>query len=213
MSVLSVQAVARACHDAGFTGERLVTIVAIARAESGLDPSAVGDRDLVDDVWGPSIGLLQIRSLHRDKGTGRTRDELANVEPGHNARAGWEISGHGSTFGPWSTFASGAHRLHVASVRRGCHDVDPTVTLDGTGDRPLLREGDSGPDVEQLQRLLTSAGYPCAADGSFGPLTNQAVRAFQSSRSLDIDGIVGPQTWAALLSGQVPDQLAVSDRA
>jgi peptidoglycan hydrolase-like protein with peptidoglycan-binding domain len=37
-------------------------------------------------------------------------------------------------------------------------------------------------------------------DGIFGPLTGQAVRAFQQAKSLAVDGIVGPQTWGALVS-------------
>jgi hypothetical protein len=198
MTTMTAQECARVCHEQGFAGEPLVTVVAIATAESGRDPDAVGDRDLVDEVWGPSVGLLQIRSLHSDRGSGRARDELANTDPAHNAGAAWEISRRGTDFRPWSTFGSGAYRRYIASVRSGCRAVDPTV---GEGDmaRPLIAEGDAGADVEELQRLLSVSGFPCDVDGDFGPLTDQAVREFQASHHLAVDGVVGPQTWGALL--------------
>lgn len=56
-----------------------------------------------------------------------------------------------------------------------------------------LRMGDSGSDVERLQRRLG-----IAADGDFGPATKQAVIDFQQARGLTADGIAGPRTLAAL---------------
>src|ERR671927_832387 len=129
MSILTAEEVARACHQAGFSGEALLTIVAIAKAESGFDASAVGDTTLVDDTWGPSVGLLQVRSLREQRGTGGDRDELANTDPGHNARAGWEISAHGTQFWPWSTYASGAYEQYLADVWSACSSIDPTVQM------------------------------------------------------------------------------------
>ena len=57
----------------------------------------------------------------------------------------------------------------------------------------------SGDDVKELQNRLLYLGYDCGeADGHFGPLTSAAVRAFQQKNGLDVDGIVGTQTRAAL---------------
>src|SRR5690242_20441400 len=64
---------------------------------------------------------------------------------------------------------------------------------------PDLRVGSRGPAVLAVHRQLTRDGfYNSSIDGSFGPLTERAVRAFQSSQKLQDDGIVGPATWAAL---------------
>ncbi|MEW9855865.1 N-acetylmuramidase domain-containing protein [Novosphingobium sp. M1R2S20] len=61
--------------------------------------------------------------------------------------------------------------------------------------RPLLKLGDQGDHVAQLQTLLGAR-----ADGAFGPLTLQAVLALQKRNGISADGIVGPVTWARLLA-------------
>ncbi|WP_308406842.1 protein kinase [Streptomyces sp. AC555_RSS877] len=64
-------------------------------------------------------------------------------------------------------------------------------------------QGDSGKRVLQVQCMLTNRGYGVGGsgvDGEFGPETDAAVRSFQSDRRLDVDGIVGHDTWAALRS-------------
>ena len=64
------------------------------------------------------------------------------------------------------------------------------------GDR-LLRKGDSGPDVGELQTILLNLDYDLGkwgADGDFGSATESAVKAFQKKYSLEVDGIVGPAT-------------------
>jgi peptidoglycan hydrolase-like protein with peptidoglycan-binding domain len=66
---------------------------------------------------------------------------------------------------------------------------------------PVLSQGASGTAVSALQKGLKSyagqnpAADPGAIDGSFGPRTEAAVRAYQSDRSVDIDGVVGDRTW------------------
>lgn len=57
----------------------------------------------------------------------------------------------------------------------------------------VLRIGDHGPQVAQLQRMLG-----ITADGIFGPGTRHAVTAFQHAHGLLADGQVGHHTWDAL---------------
>ena len=66
--------------------------------------------------------------------------------------------------------------------------------------RPVLRNGSNGGAVKELQAKLNAHGASPAlsVDGGFGPLTEAAVRAFQTAKGLLVDGVVGSQTWAAL---------------
>lgn len=72
-----------------------------------------------------------------------------------------------------------------------------TVTLN------VLKKGSTGEQVKALQRLLHAQGYGLGSknpiDGDFGSMTDTAVRAYQKSNSLTVDGIVGEKTWKKLL--------------
>lgn len=74
----------------------------------------------------------------------------------------------------------------------------------------VLRTGDSGDAVRDLQQRLTVAGFaiPVAEMSSFGPGTERAVRDFQTHRKVRIDGVVGPETWSVL----VESGFALGDR-
>jgi peptidoglycan hydrolase-like protein with peptidoglycan-binding domain len=63
----------------------------------------------------------------------------------------------------------------------------------------MLRRGDAGREVRDLQSALLRAGFnPGPLDGIFGPRTEAAVRRFQEVESLETDGIAGPVTLASL---------------
>lgn len=63
-----------------------------------------------------------------------------------------------------------------------------------------LRKGYKGEQVKTLQRLLNAMGYDSGkVDGIFGENTRLAARAFQKTEKLDVDGVVGKDTWTALL--------------
>jgi hypothetical protein len=74
----------------------------------------------------------------------------------------------------------------------------------------VLRYGDRNANVTKLQALLNSRLDPSPelkVDSYFGPVTLRAVRRFQSSRSITMDGVVGKSTWYHLISVGMPRRL------
>lgn len=87
------------------------------------------------------------------------------------------------------------------ALREDLRDAPPLKA-----DYPVLRRGSVGWQVKRLQRLLRQQGVlpePAAIDGDFGPITEASVKAFQELHGLEVDGIVGPLTWHALLTADV----------
>src|SRR5688572_9774267 len=59
----------------------------------------------------------------------------------------------------------------------------------------MLRIGDSGPAVLEVQQRLSGLGFWLGEiDGHYGQLTRQAVLAFQKAEGLTRDGVAGPRT-------------------
>lgn len=78
----------------------------------------------------------------------------------------------------------------------------PVANIPSDAPVVTLREGDTGRDIELIQRKLNriSVNYPgipkiSPADGFFGPTTTAAVRKFQEVFGLPVDGLVGKATW------------------
>ncbi|GMA63463.1 peptidoglycan-binding protein [Alicyclobacillus fastidiosus] len=66
---------------------------------------------------------------------------------------------------------------------------------------PTVQTGSTGSAVVTLQKDLNSLGYSVGSvDGDFGPMTRSGVETFQRAHGLTVDGIVGPETWGAILS-------------
>lgn len=105
-------------------------------------------------------------------------------------------------FGPETEAAVMAFRYARGLARVGVVD-DPTWRALLSGPTlPTLRYGSTGPYVFFLQQRLIDSGFnPGTVDGIFGSRTRSAVVAFQQARGLAADGVVGPQTWGALLRG------------
>ena len=72
-------------------------------------------------------------------------------------------------------------------------------------DLHLTKPPTKGPAVRNLQKRLTALGFDTGGiDGEFGKQTDTAVRAFQKAKGLDVDGVAGAGTMAALKGGRSP---------
>lgn len=127
---LPPEQIARLAYSAGVTDPaRLATAVAIAMAEScGGDPLAVGDTALVNETWGPSVGLWQIRSVKAQTGTGQPRDVNRLTDPTFNARSMVTIAGDSERAGrspwyPWTVYKEGTYRTHLNAATAAANAV------------------------------------------------------------------------------------------
>jgi len=72
-----------------------------------------------------------------------------------------------------------------------------------------VEKGSTGEAVRGVQEVMRfhdqsdGEGPPIHVDGIFGPQTDHWVRGFQNAVGIDSDGIVGPITWRALVSGML----------
>lgn len=70
--------------------------------------------------------------------------------------------------------------------------------------RPVIRRGSAGQAVAVWQRAIG-----VSTDGVFGRQTEAATKAWQSRHNLEPDGIVGPATWATVVSPDAPTEKRV----
>jgi peptidoglycan hydrolase-like protein with peptidoglycan-binding domain len=159
--------------------------------------------------------------LHMNNDTPGTDDGqgwgiVDGITPGTRVVAGQHIGWVGDSGNAEATASHIHYELRDASgtivnpyralVAAGGNDV-------GTGDRdPLvggarvLVLGVAGYDVRVLQQTLTSLGYSVGTiDGRFGPMTDAAVKAFQSEFGITPDGRVGRTTKTALAGASFND--------
>lgn len=89
-------------------------------------------------------------------------------------------------------------------IAAGYHTKMANAYMQLTGDKPvskatgMLRMGSTGARVRELQALLVRAGHPIKVDGDYGRATRDAVKTFQGMNGLEVDGVAGPETMAAL---------------
>jgi N-acetylmuramoyl-L-alanine amidase len=97
--------------------------------------------------------------------------------------------------------AAGAARRRRFGARAKTHDLGPT-TWRLIGALRTLKKGDRGREIVDLQTRLSALGYDLGnrgIDGVFGPVTEEAVRAFEQSVGILADGRVGTTTWREIV--------------
>lgn len=72
---------------------------------------------------------------------------------------------------------------------------------------PVLKRGEKCVTVRALQALLNLRGFRLEVDGSYGPLTEQAVRTWQKRAQITVTGKADASTWASLLEADGADSL------
>lgn len=110
--------------------------------------------------------------------------------------------------GPWTQHAVRTFQSQHGLAVDGVAGPRTRAALGKRGKPPLgarpMHLGQRGWDVAALQFLLHSRGFePGGFDGGFGPNTLNAVRRYQAAAGLDVDGVAGPATIAALRGKQV----------
>lgn len=174
MPTLTYAQVYALARSTGLSSDQAITATAIAAAESGLNPDAVGDTSLTNATWGPSVSLWQVRTLKADTGTGRNRDINLVRGAAANARAMFEISSGGRNWSPWSTYNSGSYKKFLPQAQAAAGtgggststpDVNsPTYPLRGTtvtvadGKSPFDVNVNLGPLSGPVEGLIEAAG-------------------------------------------------------
>lgn len=96
--------------------------------------------------------------------------------------------------GLWGTDTESAYQAYLERS-----DTSTGITIpSGT---PVLRKGDTGTRVRQLQRALIKSGEKLPKyqdDGSFGTETQNALKSFQRKAGIAVDGVYGPKSATAL---------------
>ena len=89
---------------------------------------------------------------------------------------------------------------------------DTTVPPGPIGETDITASLFIAPSTIDVQHALKDAGlYEGPIDGKRGPMTRAAIRAFQRTHGLQVDGIIGAQTWSRLASPQDLDTTAGED--
>ena len=141
----------------------------------------------------PSISALGTSPLRTGSG-GKRVQALQSLLNHHGASINVDGSFGRKTRNAVVTFQSsagiGVDGVVGARTRSALVANNPTAV----NNTPKLRPGSRGNAVVNLQNMLKAAGANIKADGVFGRNTSTAVRSFQSSAGIGVDGVVGPRT-------------------
>ncbi len=140
------------------------------------------DVSISNHSWGTAVDLTLDGNLDR-RGDGLCQKGLAEIAPIFNR--------HGWFWGAGFRTEDAMHFEVADDTIRSWFSSAPAIS-------EILSIGDRGPEVLAVQEKLNALGYTLMLDGIFGRGTMAQLMAFQRSKGLDVDGVVGPKTAAAL---------------
>lgn len=168
MAVLTAAQIAQLVKAAGFPQSAHVTMVAVAKAESGGDTGKVNSKD----PHGGSFGLFQINGAHKLDSRRLLSDAAYNTEA---AKRIYDTQG----LVAWGVYTSGAYEKHLNEARQGVaqaagvtgNPVLPATGGDGAS-APAVTYGPNGPAI-----TAAGVGTPlAAAEESGGPLRDLLIQ-------------------------------------
>lgn len=165
-----------------------------------------GHRDFYNTSCPGDVLYGQLPQLRRDVGARlgtnlRVWPTVRSPFSGERVRSvQYLLNARGQALGVDGQYGSGTAG-GVKTFQAGVGLTGDGVVGSATWERLIVtvRRGDTGSAVSALQSQLASQGYTVGVDGNFGPGTESAVLSFQRARGLTADGVVGANTWHALV--------------
>jgi Putative peptidoglycan binding domain len=141
-----------------------------------------------------ALGVVVARSPSPD-GTGGLAGSDSSISAGVAAAATGTAPSTTTARSTTSSTTSTAPTTTTAPANVVC----PSYRLNETLPLRLCDKGDAVRAVQQ--RLRETVAADLLVDGYLGPTTEEAVRTFQQLHGLEVDGLVGPDSWSALFAG------------
>jgi hypothetical protein len=153
----------------------------------------------------PSASKSEAKEGDRTKPTDEASDGAGGSEGGTGDPTPSATATHGGGNGGGTSGGDDAPAPTATVTETATTPTEPAWISDCTyySGTELTTRGDKNQRVVQVQCMLTKRGYSVGSagvDGQFGKDTQTAVKQFQSAKGLEVDGDVGPNTWAALRS-------------
>jgi hypothetical protein len=157
-------------------------------------PAGAGGGGPVEATWAQRLAakMPTVRRSATATSSGRKAQALLNVALGSSLRVDGVVGD--KTIAAAQEFQR-SHGLNPDGV------VGPLTWAALLGPMPTVSLGNgAAPTVRRVQALANQQGYGLRVDGDFGKQTDSAVRQLQKHFGLVVDGVVGPVTWAVLVT-------------
>lgn len=152
-------------------------------------------RRCIYDATGKDVGNIRTITMHTALPKSGLFEPLKNYTSGMKLQTG-DILFTGRLGAPVSG--------HTVIVVKGADAGSGSSDKNSKVAQPTLKKGSKGSEVTKLQKNLNALGIKdknnkkLAEDGDFGEHTDEALRKFQKAYKLEIDGIYGQKSYAAM---------------